>query len=43
MRVVPVELLKTTSQENIADALTKPMPGPRTVALREKVGVLPEA
>ena len=41
VRAVPIELLKTSSQENIADALTKPLPGPRTVMLREKVGVVP--
>ena len=39
VRNVPLELIKVKSDDNIADVLTKPLPGRRTVILRERMGV----
>ena len=36
---VPIDLQKVTSSDNVADAFTKPLPGPRTAALRAEMGV----
>ena len=38
-RAVPVDMGKTTSAENVADAFTKALSGHRTTELREKMGV----
>ena len=36
---VPLEMTTVKSADNIADILTKPLPGPRTAMLRESMGV----
>ena len=36
---VPLEMTTVKSADNIADILTKPLPGPRTAMLRERMGV----
>ena len=36
---VPLEMSAVKSTDNIADILTKPLPGPRTAMLRERMGV----
>ena len=40
VETVPIELNKTSSAENIADGLTKPLPGHRIAQMREHFGVL---
>ena len=39
VKQVPVDLRKTTSADNIADGLTKPLPKHRTHGMREALGV----
>ena len=39
VRNVPLEMSTVKSADNIADILTKPLPGPRTAMLRDKMGV----
>ena len=39
VRNVPLELIKVKSDDNIADVLTKSLPGRRTAILRERMGV----
>ena len=39
VRNVPLELIKVKSDDNIADVLTKSLPGRRTAILREQMGV----
>ena len=39
VQAVPVDLRKATSAENVADIMTKPLTGHRTVQLRGKLGV----
>ena len=36
---VPLEMTTVKSADNIADILTKPLPGTRTAMLRDKMGV----
>ena len=39
VRNVPLELIKVKSDDNVADVLTKSLPGRRTAILREQMGV----
>ena len=39
VRNVSLELIKVKSDDNIADVLTKSLPGRRTAILRERMGV----
>ena len=40
VNAIPLDVRKVDGLENLADAFTKPLPGPRVAALREGIGVV---